>query len=101
MHIPPLLDEDLVAQKLRALRKDMSILRMERESGVSRQVLYRIMGGTSINRSPYEIVVRILHLLAEHYPREILYRTEIPTAVLHTPGVPAYRESSEETPVSV
>lgn len=65
MHIPPLLNDEEVAAQLRSLRKRMSILSMERQSGVSRQVLYRIMGGTSINRSPYELVVKVLSFISQ------------------------------------
>jgi len=66
MPLLPSLNDEEIAQQLRALKGQMSILSMERKSGVSRQVLYRIMGGTSINRSPYELVVKVLHFLHEH-----------------------------------
>ena len=63
MAIPPILNDEEIAAQLRGLRGRMSILKMERESGVSRQVLYRLMGGTSINRSPYELAVKILNFI--------------------------------------
>lgn len=66
MIIPPALNDDEIAQRLRALRGQMSILQMERLSGVNRQVLYRIMGGTPINRSPYELVCKVIALLNQY-----------------------------------
>ncbi|MCC2631908.1 MAG: hypothetical protein K0S20_607 [Patescibacteria group bacterium] len=69
--IPPAIDGDEIASMLRAMKKQMSILEMQRVSGVDRQVLYRIMGGTSINRTPYELVGKIMHFLCEHYKEEV------------------------------
>lgn len=59
----PQLNDEEIARRLRSLRKEMSILSMERQSGISRQVLYRIMGGSSVNRSPYELVAKLLDFM--------------------------------------
>ena len=71
MAIPPLLNDEEVALKLRSLKKQMSILQMERVSGVDRQVLYRIMGGSSVNRSPYELVIKVLGLIERYTSQEL------------------------------
>lgn len=66
----PDLDDQRIAIRLQQLRQEMSVLRMERESGISRQVLYRLMGGSQASRSPYELTVKVVRLLNTYYPEE-------------------------------
>ena len=89
MYALPDLNDEEIARQLKALRGSMSILQMERESGVSRQVLYRIMGGTSINRSPYEIVVKVLALLQRHAGQPSVSLGSMDTISIEAPSVSA------------